>query len=144
MTYGFARANQAYTNVALQSSIESASPHRLIQMLYDGALQRIAQAKGFMQRADYQAKGVAISKAIGVIGGLQGSLDRDVEHELTANLDGLYDYLVRQLLQANISNDVSLLDEVAYLLRELKSAWEAIPVQQQLAGAPVTSMAAGA
>jgi len=127
MTYGFAKANQAYANVALQSCIESATPHRLIQMLYDGALQRIAQAKGFMQRGDFAAKATAINKAIGVVGGLQGSLDRSVEHELTANLDDLYDYLIRQLHQANVSNEVSILDEVAHLLRELKSAWEAIP-----------------
>jgi flagellar protein FliS len=127
MTYGFAKANQAYTNVALQSCIESACPHRLVQMLFDGALQRIAQAKGAMQRQEYAAKAVAINKAIAVVSGLQGSLDRSVEHELTQNLDDLYDYLVRQLQTANLNNDLAILDEVSNLLRELKAAWDEIP-----------------
>ena len=116
-----------YRNMGLHSNVMEASPHRLIQMLMEGALERLATAKGCIERGDSAQKGSLISGAISIIGGLQASLDMDAGGEIAANLDALYEYMNGRLLKANASNDVELLDEVARLLLEIKSGWDAIP-----------------
>lgn len=116
-----------YRNMGLHSNVMEASPHRLIQMLMEGALERLATAKGCITRGDIAEKGSLISGAISIIGGLQASLDMDAGGEIAANLDALYEYMNGRLLKANASNDVELLDEVARLLLEIKSGWDAIP-----------------
>ncbi|GGY70053.1 B-type flagellar protein FliS [Cellvibrio zantedeschiae] len=120
------QAAQHYSSVKNQGSVLDASPHRLIQMLFEGALERIAQAKGAMLQNQVARKGELISKAINIVGGLQGSLNDKEGGELAANLEGLYDYIVRRLIKANLSNDPEILDECGRLLGELKSGWDAI------------------
>ncbi len=122
-------AIQSYANVRVQSGVEDASPHRLIQMLFEGALERIAQAKGAMQQNQIARKGELIGKAINIVGGLQGSLNDREGGDLAANLDSLYDYVIRRLMQANRDNQSSYLDECSQLLGEIKSAWDAIAEQ---------------
>src|SRR5699024_6326003 len=104
-------------------------PHQLVRMLMEGGLERLARAKGAMERGEVVEKGELIGKAIGIIGGLQGSLNAEVGGEIAANLDSLYDYMQQRLLHANLKNDVAAIDEVANLLRELKQAWDAMPVE---------------
>lgn len=116
-----------YRNMGLHSNVMEASPHRLIQMLMEGALERLATAKGCIERGDRAQKGSLITGAISIIGGLQASLDMDAGGEIAANLDALYEYMNGRLLQANVSDDVELLDEVTRLLLEIKSGWDAIP-----------------
>lgn len=120
------KALRQYQQVNTQSGVAYASPHRLIQMLMEGALERIAVAKGCIQRQDIAAKGEQIGKAIDIIGGLRDGLNMEAGGEIAANLDALYDYLQRQLLQANLHSDLAILDEVADLLRPIKEAWDAI------------------
>lgn len=117
---------QQYRQVNTHARVESASPHRLIQMLMQGALDRIATARGAMERGEIAAKGEQISWAISIVGGLRSSLDLEAGGDLAGNLHDLYDYMERQLLQANIRNEVALLDEVSGLIREIKSAWDAV------------------
>ncbi len=119
-------ANQ-YGKVAVGSETSFASPHRLIQMLMEGALDKIAFAKGQIERKDFAEKGRNITWAISIIQGLSASLDVESGGEIAANLEGLYDYMVRCLLEANKDNDITKLDEVASLLKEVKSAWDAMP-----------------
>lgn len=125
----YARAAQNYSSVKVQSSVEDASPHRLIQMLFEGAIERIAQAKGAMQRKEVKRKLEAVNKAINIVNGLRGSLNDAEGGELAANLDDIYDYIIRRLIQANQENDPAQLDECGRLLGELKSAWDAIAEQ---------------
>lgn len=122
-----------YQNVAAQykrinneSAVGSASPHRLIQMLMSGALERLIQARAAMEHGDLARKGELLGKATSIIAGLQASLARDQAPELVDNLDGLYDYMQRRLLEANMRNDVAMIDEVSALLRDVKSGWDAI------------------
>lgn len=119
-------AVQNYSNVKVHSSVEAASPHRLIQMLLEGALERIAQAKGAMVQNQIARKGELIGKAVAIVGGLQGSLNDKEGGALAANLDGLYDYIIRRLTQANYENNTEYLDECGRLLGEIKTAWDAI------------------
>jgi len=128
MSYSAGRATQAYASVGAQSQVSAASPHRLIQLLMDGALDRLSVAKGYMQRKDVQRKIVAIDRIMSIVDGLRMSLDHSVNAEMTENLENLYDYMNRRLLLANINNDEDALDEVASLLKELKEAWDAIPM----------------
>ena len=122
-------AVQHYSSVKVQSGVEAASPHRLIQMLFEGALERIAQAKGAMAQNQIARKGELISKAVAIVAGLQGSLNDREGGELAANLDSLYDYIIRRLTQANYENNLEYLDECGRLLGELKLAWDAIAPQ---------------
>ncbi|MBK8754207.1 MAG: flagellar export chaperone FliS [Candidatus Competibacteraceae bacterium] len=119
-------ALRQYQQVNTQTGVAFASPHRLIQMLMEGALERIAVAKGCIQRQDIIAKGEQIGKAIDIIGGLREGLNPDAGGEIATNLDAVYDYMQRQLLEANRCSDIALLDEVADLLRPIKEAWDAI------------------
>jgi flagellar protein FliS len=120
------QAAQHYAAVKTHSNILEASPHRLIQMLFEGALERIAQAKGAMQQKQISRKGELIGKAINIVGGLQGSLNDREGGELAANLEGLYDYIIRRLTQANYENNPEILDECGRLLAELKLGWDGI------------------
>ena len=115
-----------YRQVGTQSGVASASPHRLIQMLMEGALEKINLAKGYMQRGDIALKGSHISWAISIIDGLRMSLDKESGGEVAQNLDDLYDYMGRRLAEANLDNNEAMLNEVAGLLVEIKSAWDTV------------------
>lgn len=120
-------AAQAYQQVGLETGVVAASPHKLVIMLYDGALLAIANASKYMAEGQIANKGNAISRAINIIDtGLKACLDMDKGGELAANLHALYDYMIRRLLEGNLNNEAAALDEVATLLREIRSAWEQI------------------
>lgn len=120
-------ALRSYGKVANESAVLSATPYRLIQMLMSGALDKIAAAKGHIERGDFAKKAAQISWAISIVNGLRSSLDHKVGGDIAANLDALYDYMVRRLMETNISNDIEGLNEVARLLATVKSGWDAIP-----------------
>ncbi|MCY7263456.1 flagellar export chaperone FliS [Pseudomonas protegens] len=119
-------ALRQYQKVGAQAQTSEASPHRLVQMLMEGGLDRIAQAKGAMERKDVANKGVFIGKAIGIIGGLREGLDLENSMDTLGDLDGLYTYMMKRLTEANIKTDPKILDEVADLLRTVKEGWDAI------------------
>jgi len=117
-----------YNQVDREGGVTDADPHRLVQMLLEGALGKIAVVKGLMLRKNQAKKGEIISQVISIIIGLRCSLNKEAGGEVATNLDNLYDYIERQLLQANMKNDTEILDEVSVLLKEIKSGWDAIPV----------------
>jgi flagellar protein FliS len=120
-------ASKTYANIGVDSGALAADPHKLISMLYQGALLAIAKAKNGMMRKDISAKCAAISKAIAIIDdGLSACLDKKAGGALAQNLSALYEYMCIRLTQANIKNDMAALDEVAHLLIDLKGAWEAM------------------
>ncbi len=120
-------AVKAYSNIAIESKAHSSDPHKLILMLYQGALLSIASAKNQMLRKEISAKGKSISQAISIINdGLKASLDLNVGGQLAVNLSDLYSYMIQRLLQANMKNDPEILEEVSTLLLELRGAWESI------------------
>jgi flagellar protein FliS len=118
-----------YSQNAVQAGIESASPHRLIQMLMEGAMAKIAIAKGHMERHEIRDKGEQIGCAISIIEGLKSSLDHEKGGEIARNLEDLYIYMERRLIEANRDDDSGLLDEVTELFRQIKEAWDAIADQ---------------
>lgn len=131
-------AISAYNKVGVESGVTAADPHKLISMLYQGAMLAIANAKNGILRKDIAAKGKAISHAILIIdSGLNASLNKEVGGPLALNLSALYDYMSTRLLLANMNNDTEALDEVSRLLTDLKEAWESI--RQPTASPPAPS-----
>ena len=115
-----------YARLGLRTDVETASPHRLILLLLDGALDKLRAARRAMEQSKIADKGANIGWAISIIDGLRASLNLDQGGEIAANLDRLYDYMTRTLVEANLNGDRSKLDEVENLLYELKAAWKAI------------------
>jgi len=115
-------AAQQYGAMDLQSRTEKASPHQLIQMLIDGAIVRIRASIGHIERGETVKKAELIGKAINIIDGLRGSLDMEKGGQLSTNLDELYFYITRKLLEANAENNT----QVCSILEEIKSAWDSI------------------
>jgi flagellar protein FliS len=119
--------SQAYAVVGLQSSVMSASPHKLITLLFDGALSALTKADIFMEQGNIVAKGNALSNAINLIAnGLKMGLDMEKGGELSHNLSELYDYFCRQLIQVNLHNDRVLLKQIRDLLNDIADAWKSI------------------
>lgn len=130
MTYGKKRSAVAtYGKMATESEVGYASPHRLVQMLMEGALDKIATAKGHIIRGELEGKSRHITWAISIINGLRSSLDMQAGGEIAANLGNLYGYMNRRLIDANVANQIDALDEVSGLLVEIKGAWDVMPDQ---------------
>ena len=118
-----------YKKINNESVVQGANPHRLIQMLMQGGLDRLKQAQAAYAANNIEQKGLLIGKAISIIAGLQSSLDPAQSEEISGNLDNLYDYMQRRLLEANLHNDMRMVAEVADLLETVKSGWDAIEPQ---------------
>lgn len=130
-SYSANRAN-AYAKVEVETGVTSADPHKLVLMLFDGAVLAISTAAGAMQRGDVATRGQSTSKAIEIItNGLKASLDVDAGGELAERLSALYDYMCERLLYANLHNNRAALDEVAGLLEGLREAWQGISPSAQ-------------
>lgn len=119
-------ALKQYQQVNTQARLAEASPHRLIQMLFEGALDRMAQAQGALMRGQVAEKGLLIGKAVRIVVGLRDALNLEQGGELAQNLDGLYEYMISHLMHANLHNDAQALQHVASLLREIKEGWDGI------------------
>ena len=141
--FGLERSGaNAYAKVGIETGVVAASPHRLIVMLFEGALLAVAMGIQHMKAGEIEKKGLAISKAIMIIdSGLRASLDKKAGGEIAENLDSLYAYMSEKLLAANMKNQPEMLEEVQNLLKDLKSAWDAIDASARTA-TPAVSMPA--
>ena len=137
-----ARGANAYAKVGIETGVIAASPHKLIVMLFEGAIVAISNASQHLSNGEIASKGQSISKAIAIIeNGLRASLDKKAGGEIASNLDALYEYMSARLIRANLDNNQDMLTEVKNLLRDLKSAWEAIaPGNEAVPEAPKMNM----
>lgn len=120
-------ATRAYANVGVNTSVESASPHKLVLMLYDGLLKQLRIAKVHIERKEIVPKAAAISKALAIVDqGLRPGLDLEKGGSIAAQLLALYDYAGERLLQANLRNDAAAIEEVIQLIEPIRSAWAQI------------------
>jgi flagellar protein FliS len=120
----------AYRSISAHAGVAAADPHRLIVMLMDGALERIAAARGLMSHGGNGGeKAQLLQRAIAIIDELRDSLNMKAGGELSQNLDALYEYMCTRITQANASNKPEWLDEVSRLLNEIRSAWLQLPAQ---------------
>ena len=121
---------KAYKTNILEAEMSVADPHRVIQLLMNGLMERLAMAKGAIDRKDYEAKAVAISKAQAIINGLQDSIDM-TQGEISERLYALYDYMKQRVIDASVNMDKQPLDEVANLMITIKIAWDKIPDEEK-------------
>jgi len=120
-----------YRNVGLRASVETASPHQLITMLLQGALEAIAKSVGAIERKNIEERTKQINKATGIVLELRACLDEDKGGEIAANLANLYTYITQLLFQANRANDPQKLEEAKTLLLEILEGWAEIPPEYQ-------------
>lgn len=120
---------QAYKKISVDSQLTAASPHKVIQMLMAGAIERLIQGKAAMQKGDISIKGERLGKALNIIISLRTCLSMEDGGEIANNLDSLYDFMIRQISKANYDNLEDPIDDVIFILREIKSAWDQIPSQ---------------
>jgi len=119
-------AANAYRSLDVETMVDAADPHRLVEMLYDGAVVQVAKARHALARQDITTKCEATGRAIRIIDeGLKASLDGRAG-DVARNLDALYDYMTRTLLSANLKNSDAQFGEVEKLLGELRGAWRDI------------------
>jgi flagellar protein FliS len=118
--------SNAYRSIGIETGVESASPHRLVAMLFDGAIESIAQARGAMKEGRVDMKGRAIGRASRIVDeGLRANLSA-AGGQLSVDLGNLYAYIAKRLMQANLQNDAAALDECQALLEPLRQAWSDI------------------
>ena len=118
----------AYRSASVHSGVDAADPHRLVVMLMDGALERIATARGLMTNGTGAAeRAQLLHRAVAIIDELRNSLNFKAGGAIATNLDALYEYMCQRIMQANAQNKPEWLDEVSRLLNEIRSAWLQIP-----------------
>jgi len=132
----------SYRNLDLETSVAQADPHKLIEMLFDGAAAAIAQARGALREGRIPAKGEATGRAVRILDeGLKASLDPR-GGEIATNLKSLYEYMTHRLLEANLANDDAKYAEVSGMLEQLRDAWKRIASQVRGAAAGAGAAAA--
>jgi|Transcript_33234 flagellar protein FliS len=117
----------AYKKGNLKQEVASADPHKLTLMLMQGALDRLAYGKGCIERKDFEGKAEHLSRVSAILMSLRDTLDLESGGEISDNLFALYDYMLQRVTDANIQNDLNIMDEVINLLLPIKSAWASIP-----------------
>lgn len=118
------RAASAYAQVGVHSSVDGASPHQLIQLLFDALEAALNAAKGAMQRGEIEEKGLQIGKAVRILEeGLKASLNFNQGSDIAQNLASLYDYSITQITMANLRNDPSLIDAAQQVIIPVAQAW---------------------
>ena len=130
MCPGFNHQMNTYTQVGVETAAPTADPHKLILMLFDGAIEDVYSAKGYILQQNSSAKGEAISRALSIIGELNASLNFEAGGEVALNLDSLYRYMTGALLSASSKNQPDTLAHIGQLLSELRGAWAAIAPAQ--------------
>jgi len=124
---------QAYRKDSIKSDLASADPHRVIQLLMQGALEKLALGKGCIERCDWEGKAAALTRASEIINALRDALDRDVNPELVDNLESLYEYMIVRITEASIAKDTAIIDQVMGLILQIKGAWDQISMADKQA-----------
>jgi len=115
----------AYQSVAAHGSVAAADPHRLVLLLLEGALSRITLARACNDRADRQERNRHLERAVAIVGELRACLDLS-QGPLARNLDELYDFVMRQLMLGQLTNDTRGISGAASVLQEIRLAWAAL------------------
>jgi len=125
-------------NAYRTTEVTSRTPLELVVMLYDGAIRFLGVATDAIGRGDIPARRDAVSRALAIIAELQSTLDLARGGAVAEELDQLYTYITRRIMDASMKQDAAPLDEARKLLTTLRDAW------QSIAALPATAGTAGA
>ncbi|HEX4377000.1 MAG TPA: flagellar export chaperone FliS [Steroidobacteraceae bacterium] len=140
--YGSNSKLAAYKSVSVHGTVAAADPHRLVLMLMDGVMERLAMARACIERRDIAHKAKLLHSCVTLLTELRGSLNISRGGDVARNLSELYDYMMRQLMRANAESKIEYIKEVSSLLGEVRDAWTAIgPEVRQVVPAAMPAMA---
>jgi flagellar protein FliS len=123
----YSKFAESYGSVQVMTGVATADNIQLIQMLFDGLLESLASASGHIQNKAIEDKSNALVRAGRIVVGLQGALDFERGGELAQNLNELYSYITRRLFHINAHNDLTALEEVKTLIKDISQAWQTLP-----------------
>ena len=116
-----------YANNYIETAVSEASPHKLVEMLYDGAIKNMNLAKVFIEQKNLEKKSEHINKALSILNALRAGVDLEKGGEVASNLYDLYDYCYRRLFKASVKNDATIVDEVLEHIVLVSQAWKEMP-----------------
>jgi len=125
---------KSYRNINLESGLNTADPHTIISMLFNGILESVSIAKGAIERKDLALKSQQLNKAMSILRSLQDSLDSESEPDISGNFYDLYAYCIDRLVEVSVSQDCTIIDEIVSLLKPLSDAWKNISEEDKKNG----------
>src|SRR5271155_1957438 len=123
-----------YANQYKQTAVKTANRGQIVIMLYEGAIQNVKKATIAVEKKDIKTKGVAIGKAHDIINELLNTLDTEVGGKVAQDLDRLYNFMIEQLLKANLESSKEPLQSVQKLLETLLDGWRGAVEQVNKSG----------
>lgn len=124
--------HSAYSSASLESQVAGATPHQLIVLLFDGAINAMRRAEIYFQQGNVARRGEMISRAINIIdNGLRTGLNHEIGGKITEDLESLYEYVSRKLLEANLNKSGADLPHLISLMVDLSETWKAIAPQSK-------------
>ena len=115
-----------YRAIDLDTQVSCASPYQLVLVLFDGLLDELSRARGHIETRHYDLKGQSLEKCMNIINALNSTLDHEHGGELVISLSRLYDYCLHRLVEVSASLSISGIDEVTYLLEQIREGWEGV------------------
>jgi len=134
----------AYQSVSVHGGVANTDPHAMVLMLMDAATERMAIARGCIERHETARQARLLHSCVNIIAELRGSLNLTEGGALAQNLSDLYDYMINRLMLANARSDAGCIIEVARLLDEIRSAWVAIGPEVRKTARPPLATASSA
>ena len=117
-----------YGQIKNDTQTTYASPHQLVLMLFDGAIESMSLTIGAIQQKNFEVKSKQNTRSITIINGLRDCLDIDSESDLANNLYSLYQYMAQELFRASFKNDVDTIQNIQHMLKDIRGSWEKIPL----------------
>lgn len=120
---------KTYANTAVDSIVSEATPHKLVEMLYENLLKNLKLSKIFLEQENHEKKSQHVNKSLAILAELKSNLDLENGKDVAGNLNGLYDYCYQQIVKSSVENNNMHIDEVVSLLEPIHDAWKAMPEQ---------------
>ena len=110
-------------NMYQQNQILTASPKKLVSLLFEGSIKNLSLAKIYLDKKDYEQVNRVLQKHQNIILELQSTLNFEQGGEVARNLDMMYTYLYEQAMKANVQKNVTIIDDSIKIVKELLESW---------------------
>ena len=117
-----------YGQIKNDTQTTYASPHQLVLMLFDGAIEAMSMTIGAIQQKNIELRGKQNTRSIAIINGMRDLLDMNSDSELADNLYSLYQYMAQELFRAAFRNDAEAIQGIQTMVKDIRESWEKIPL----------------